>query len=124
MARGYRGAGSRPSLRTGGGGKSSSSKSNGGSKPKGQVGSGKVVQYSIKNPKGATTYVGSTNNPTRRAGEHRDSGKLGTGDKLVVETKAISRRSAEKVEATKLGSHRRSQGSNPKHNVTNDGKFH
>ena len=115
--------GSRSSPRAGGGGKSFS-KSSGGSKLKGQVGSGKVVQYSIKNSKGATTYVGSTNNPTRRAGEHRDSGKIGPGDKLVVETKAISRRSAEKVESAKLGSHRRSQGSNPKHNVTNDGKFH
>ena len=123
MARGYRGGGSRSSPRVGGSGRSSS-KSGGGAKPKGQVGSGRVVQYSIKNSEGATTYVGSTNNPTRRAGEHRDSGKLGPKDKLVVETRAISRRSAEKVEAAKLGSHRRSQGSNPKHNVTNDGKFH
>ena len=124
MARGNRGGGSRSSPRAGGGGKSSPSKSSSGSKPKGQVGSGKVVQYSIKNPKGATTYVGTTNNPTRRAGEHRDSGKLGAGDKLVVETRAVSRSAAEKVESAKLGSHRRSQGSNPKHNVTNDGKFH
>ena len=123
MARGYRGGGGRSSPRAGGGGKSSS-KSSGVSKSKGQVNSGKVVQYSVKNSKGAVTYVGTTNNPTRRASEHRDSGKMGPKDKLVVETRPVSRSSAERVEAAKLGAHRRRQGTNPKHNVTNDGKYH
>ena len=91
-------------------------------KPKGQT-SG-VVQYSIKSSKGSTKYIGTTNNPRRRAAEHIKSGKLRRGDKLVVETRAVSRKSAESVEAGKLRTHRRQHGQNPKHNATNDGRFH
>lgn len=86
--------------------------------------SGKAVQYAIKDRRGKSTYYGTTNNPRRRAAEHMKSGKLGKGDRLVVETKAISRKSAEKVEAAKLASHRRQHRSNPKHNTTKDGKYH
>ena len=93
-------------------------------KPKGQVKDGKTVQYSIKGPKGSTKYIGTTNNPSRRASEHRESGKLGRNDKLVVETKPIPRSSAERVEAAKLRSYRDRHGRNPRHNATNDGKFH
>ncbi len=93
-------------------------------KPRGQVRDGKVVQYSIKDQKGRTKYIGTTNNPNRRASEHRESGKLGRGDRLVVETNPIPRASAEKVENGKLNSHRVKYGRNPKHNTTNDGKFH
>lgn len=52
------------------------------------------------------------------------SGKLGHKDNLVVETKPIPRASAERVEAAKLKSHRQRHGHNPRHNTTNDGKFH
>ena len=93
-------------------------------KPKGQVRDGKSVQYSIKDAKGNTKYIGTTNNPTRRAAEHRETGKLRGKDKLVVETRPVSRTSAEKVESAKLRSHRSTHGRNPRHNVTNDGKFH
>lgn len=117
------GSKSRPSSGAGHGTQRNLSKSNS-AKPKGQVRDGKVVQYSIKDPKGNTKYIGTTNNPTRRASEHRESGKLGQRDKLVVETKPVSRTSAEKVERGKLSSHRQQHGRNPKHNTTNDGKFH
>ena len=93
-------------------------------KPKGQVRDGKAVQYSIRDSKGNTKYIGTTNNPARRAGEHRESGKLKGKDKLVVESRAIDRSKAERVEAAKLSSHRQSQGGNPRHNVTSDGKYH
>ena len=93
-------------------------------RPKGQVRSGKTVQYSIKDKQGDTKYVGTTNNPTRRAAEHRASGKLQPSEKLVVETRAIDRQKAEKVEAAKLASHRRQKGANPARNRTNDGKYH
>ncbi|MDE2781011.1 MAG: GIY-YIG nuclease family protein, partial [Chloroflexota bacterium] len=93
-------------------------------RPKGQVRDGKAVQYSIKDVKGRTKYIGTTNNPTRRAGEHRESGKLKNTDKLVVETRPIHRGKAERVEAAKLQSHRKAHGHNPKHNVTSDGQFH
>lgn len=107
------------------GGRSAGSRSTGSTgKPKGQVKDGKTVQYSIRDAKGNTKYIGTTNNPARRAGEHRESGKLKGKDKLVVETKAVSRPSAEKVEAAKLRSHRSTHGRNPRHNVTSDGKFH
>lgn len=123
MAGGYRGGNGKSSPRVGSGGRSSPKASSSG-KPKDQVSSGKVVQYSIKNKKGSPTYVGATNYPTRRAGEYRESGKMAPGDKLVVETRTVSRAAAEKVEAAKLSSHRCSHGSNPKHNVTRDGKYH
>ena len=118
-----RGGGGRP-----GGGKASGGRSNSGGaaagKPKGQVNSGKTVQYSIRDSGGNTTYIGSTNNPTRRAAQHQQSGKMQTGDKLRVETKAIPRKVAEKVEAVKLASHRENHGQNPRNNKTNDGRFH
>ena len=91
---------------------------------KGQIRGGKVVQYSNQTPNGETTYIGTTNNPRRRAAEHRRSGKLRKGDKLVVETRAMPRKSAERVETAKLASHRRRNGLNPKHNVTGDGRYH
>ena len=123
MARGgYRGGARRSS-----GGRSSarrSSSSRSGARPKGQIKSGKTVQYAIKSRRGTTKYIGTTNNPSRRATEHRETGKLGRGDKLEVQSRAIYRKSAERVEAAKLSSHRRQHGRNPKHNTMNDGKYH
>ena len=133
MARGFasrgggspRGGGGRPG---GDRGKASGSRSNSGgaaaAKPKGQVNSGKTVQYAIQDSRGNTKYIGSTNNPTRRAAQHQQSGKMQPGDKLRVETKAIPRKVAEKAEAAKLASHRQNHGQNPRNNKTNDGRFH
>ena len=92
--------------------------------PKGKVNGGKAVQYAIKNAAGETKYVGSTNNPRARAAEHTASGKLGPGDKLKVESRAVPRPQAERLEASKLSQHRQETGTNPQHNKTNDGKFH
>ena len=103
-------------------GRRSSSRRSAKSRPKGQT-SG-VVQYSIKDAKGKTTYIGTTNNPRRRAAEHSSSGKLKKGDRLVVETRAVSRKSAGRVESVKLSAHRRKNGQSPKNNATRDGKFH
>ena len=122
MAGGFRGGGGRRGGGSGAGRRSSSRSSR--TSSKGQVKDGKAVQYAIRDSKDKTKYYGTTNNPRRRAAEHRESGKLGKGDRLVVETKAVSRKSAEKVEAAKLGSHRRQHGRNPKHNITRDGKYH
>ena len=123
MARGFGSRGG--SGRRGGSRQGAAPKSNGGgSRPKGQIKGGNAVQYSIKGPKGETKYIGTTNNPTRRAAEHRESGKMGQSDRLRVETKAVSRPKAEKVEAAKLCTHRKAHGGNPEHNTTNDGKYH
>ena len=111
--------------RAGGSRRGPAPKSNGGSsRPKGQIKGGNAVQYSIQGPKGETKYIGTTNNPTRRAAEHRESGKMKSGDRLKVETRAVSRPKAEKVEASKLRTHRKFHSGNPKYNTTNDGKFH
>ena len=118
---GLRGGGGRSKVGNGAGRTSSR---NGRASSKGQVKGGKAVQYAIKDSKGKPKYYGTTNNPRQCAAEHKQSGKLGKGDKLVVQTKAVSRKSAEKVEAAKLGSHRRQYGRNPKHNTTGDGKYH
>ena len=92
-------------------------------RPKGQIRYGKKVQYAIKSPRGSAKYFGTTNNPSRRASEHRASGKMGRGDRLVVQTRAISSKSAERVERSKLFSFRKRHGHNPKHNVSKDGKW-
>ena len=123
MARGFSsrgGSGRGGASRQGGAPKSNG----GGSRPKAQIKGGNAVQYSIKGPKGETKYIGTTNNPTRRAAEHRESGKMGSGDRLKVETRAVSRPKAERLEAAKLRTHRRVYGGNPEHNTTSDGKYH
>lgn len=94
------------------------------SRPKGQVRRGKSVQYSIKSSRGRTKYLGVTNNPSRRASEHRESGKLASGDRFRVETRPVSRADAERTERAKLASHRRSHGGrNPQLNTTRSGQF-
>lgn len=100
------------------------STSRGSRRPKGQVRNGKSVQYSIKSSRGRTKYYGTTNNPSRRAAEHRNSGKLARGDRLRVETRPMSRAKAERVESAKLASYRSSHhGRNPQHNTTRSGQF-
>ena len=132
MARGStRGGGFRSGgFRSGGRSQSSAGRSGrGGSsrpqrQPKGQIKRGKVVQYAIRDESGQTKYIGSTNNPTRRAAEHREGGKMRSGDKLEVQSQPISRRKAEQLESGRLKEHRRTHGDNPQHNTANDGQYH
>ena len=91
---------------------------------KGQIKDGKSVQYAIKDQLGNTKYVGSTNNPTRRASQHQQSGKMQQGDKLEIQSKAITKQQAERLEAGRLSGHRREHGKNPEGNRTNDGQYH
>ena len=119
MARGYRQSG-------GGRGGSAKSQTSNPKKQtaKGQVRNGKVVQYSIKDAQNNTKYVGTTNNPRRRAAQHKESGKVQAGDRLVVETRGVSRQQAEGQEGSKLETYRWTHGRNPEHNKTPDGKYH
>ena len=106
------------------GGRRSRSSSRASRRPKRQVRSGKSVQYSIKSSRGRTKYIGVTNNPSRRAREHRESGKFAAGDRFRVETRPVSREKAERVESAKLASYRGShRGRNPRHNTTRSGQF-
>ena len=136
MGRGFSGRGG--FSRGGGGSRSSGGRSAGGqgnnagrsrssggqsSRPKGQVRNGKVVQYAVQTQSGKTTYIGSTNNPTRRAAQHQQNGKMGTGDRLVVQSRPISRAKAERLESGRLHGHRQENGRNPRHNATRDGRY-
>ena len=84
----------------------------------------KAVVYSIYDSKGKRTYVGTTNNPGRRASQHARAGKLTRGGEMVVESGRMSRKSAEKLEARKIQVHQRWTGRLPRHNKTSDGQYH
>ena len=85
---------------------------------------GNVVAYSIYSSRGKRTYVGTTNDPDRRAGEHENAGKLKRGGRLVVESKRMSRKAAEQLEAKKIRGYKRRMGRLPKDNKTSDGQYH
>lgn len=75
--------------------------------------------YTLRGRFGRILYVGVTNNPARRSGEHRQSGKRG---KLKVETRAMTPTSARRWEAKRLETYRRNHsGRNPRHNRTRSG---
>ena len=67
--------------------------------------------------------MGTTKDPVRRAAQHARSGKLAKDDKLVVESKRLPRRAAERLEAKKIQGYRSKTGRLPKHNKTPDGQF-
>ena len=78
-----------------------------------------VHGYTIRGRKGRITYVGISNDPYRRAGEHGTEGKRG---KLRVETPTMSRSEARQWEARRLATYRRNHsGKNPRHNKTRSG---
>ena len=83
-----------------------------------------VVAYSVYNSRRKRTYVGTTDNPERRAAQHVKSGKLKRGGELVVESKRMPRRDAERLEAKKIAGYRRRTGRLPKDNKTPDGRYH
>ena len=80
---------------------------------------GGVRGYTLRGRNGQINYVGVTNNPSRRAGEHRQDGKRGS---MKVETSSMSRPTARRWEADRLGAYRRNHsGSNPQYNQTRSG---
>ena len=83
-----------------------------------------VVVYSTYDSKGKRMYVGSTNDPKRRATQHIRTGKLAKGGKLVVEPKRMSRKAAERLEAKKIRGYKRRTGRLPEYNKTADGQYH
>ena len=84
------------------------------------AGKGRAVRgYTIRDRKGRIKYVGVSNNPGRRAAEHKRDGKRG---KLKVEPRPVSRAYARRWEAQKLARHRKThRGKNPAHNKTRSG---
>ena len=86
----------------GGSSRTDGSRSGSANRSQGQIRQSKVVQYAIKGKDGGTKYIGSTNNPTRRTAEHRETGKLKQGDRLEVQSRPVSRGKAEQLEAGRL----------------------
>ena len=65
---------------------------------RGAAGKGSIVRgYALRDRNGRVRYVGVSNNPSRRATEHKRAGKRG---KLKVETRPLSRAEARRWEAT------------------------
>ena len=79
--------------------------------------------YSIYDRRGRRKYVGSTNSPRRRFKEHMAAGKIRRGDSLRVESYAMRRRDAERLEARKIQGYRRRTGRLPRLNHTPDGQY-
>ena len=75
--------------------------------------------YTIRSRGGRGKCVGITNNPRRRAAQHRCSGKRG---QLRVETGGMSKGKARRWEGTRLARCRKSnRGRNPSYNKTKSG---
>ncbi len=89
--------------------------SRGGGRPSG----GNVRGYTLRGSNGKVNYVGTTNNPARRAAEHAAEGKRG---QLQPETRPMSRGAAERWEANRLSTYRSNHGGkNPPQNKTRNG---
>ena len=79
--------------------------------------------YSIYNARGKRPCVDTTNDPERRVAQHARPGKLTRSGELVVKSRPMSRRAAERVEAKKIQGYRSRTGRLPKHNKTSDGQY-
>jgi len=80
-----------------------------------------VQGYTLRGRNGRINYVGVSNNPKRRATEHRKRGKQG---KMKVETRGMSRKKARSWESRRLNIFRRNHsGKNPPLNKSRDGGF-
>lgn len=78
-----------------------------------------VFGYKLTGRRGRTHYVGITNNPRRRAAQHKAAGKTG---RLRASTRKMTRQSARRWEAKTLAKHRKSnRGRNPRYNKTRSG---
>ena len=78
-----------------------------------------TLGYILRGRYGRINYVGVTNNPERRANEHKQAGKQGI---LKVETGPMLPTSAKRWEARRLETYRRNHsGRNPRHNRTRSG---
>ena len=89
--------------------------SRGGGRPSGSS----VRGYTLRGRNQKINYVGTTNNPGRRTGEHKSDGKSGH---LQTETRPMSRGAAERWEANRLKTYRDNHGGkNPPHNRAKNG---
>ena len=66
-----------------------------------------------------TVYIGSTNDPERREGQHRDEGKRFM--RMEIASRRMTEDGAKKKEAEQLKNFRSNHGRNPKYNKDSDG---
>ena len=66
-----------------------------------------VRGYTLRGRNGRVNYVGVTNNPGRRAAQHKKGDKRGS---MNVETRGMSREAAQRWEARRLDTFRRNHG--------------
>ena len=67
----------------------------------------KAQGYTLRGKNGRINYVGITNDPQRRASEHRQEGKSGS---MNVETRKMSRPAAREWETNRLETYRSNHG--------------
>ena len=80
-----------------------------------------VRAYTLRGRNGRVRYFGVTNNPSRRAAQHKHDGKTG---KMHVEKTYVKRTDALKWERQKLAAYRRRHGGkNPPLNKTRSGSW-
>lgn len=78
-----------------------------------------TVTYDLKR-RGKIVYRGTTDNPERRAQEHKDDGKRFTT--MTVTSRKMTEDGAQKKEATALETYRKGHGGkNPLYNKDDDG---
>lgn len=81
---------------------------------------GKAQGYTLRGKNNQIKYVGITNNPGRRASEHKAEGKSGA---MKVETRKISRPAARRWEQSRLDTYRDNHGGkNPPQNRSRGGR--
>ena len=82
---------------------------------------GKAQGYTLRGKNNQIKYVGITNNPGRRASEHKAEGKSGD---MNVETRKMARPAARKWEQKRLDTYRDNHGGkNPSQNRTRNGDW-
>lgn len=80
-----------------------------------------VRGYTLRGRSGRVRYVGVTDNPSRRAAQHRRDGKT---SKMHVENRHASRAAALRWERLRLASYRKHHGGkNPPLNKTRSGSW-
>ncbi len=80
-----------------------------------------VRGYTLRGRNGRINYIGVSNNPDRRAAEHKKDGKRGS---MKVETRSMSRESARRWESGRLATYRRNNGGkNPPANKSRSGRW-
>jgi len=77
-----------------------------------------TVTYELKD-RNKVLYVGTTNDPERRAKEHEDAGK--NFGHMKVTSRKMTEQGAQKKEAERIAQYQKNHGKGPKYNKTDDG---